>query len=351
MRIAQVAPLIESVPPKMYGGTERIVSYLTEELVRLGHQVTLFASGDSVTSATLVSAAEESLRLKGDLPDFVPWSCIQLDQVRRNAREFDVIHSHIDHLPYPLFNCLKMPVLSTMHGRLDLKHIGPIYECFKNIPLVSISNSQRSPIPDANWVDTVYHGMPLDLLGLQPQRGDYFAFIGRISPEKGVDRAVAVARECGIPLKIAAKVDENSFDYYETVIKPLFKDPLVEYIGEISEHEKQELLGNALALLFLIDWPEPFGLAMIEAMACGTPVIACRSGSVPEVVDDGITGFIVDDPGQVPALLEHIEAFDRTRCRCRFEERFSVERMAQDYLAVYKTLQYQQSGLRMIQAV
>ena len=339
MKIAQIAPLMESVPPRFYGGTERIVSYLTEELVRLGHDVTLFASGDSVTSARLVSCATTALRLDQNVRDPIPYYMLMLDRVRECADEFDVLHFHIDQFHFPLFRPLAGRTLTTLHGRQDLPDLRPLYFGFNEMPLVSISDAQRAPIPNANLVATVYHGLPLDLHRptFNP-RGGYLAFLGRISPEKGVDRAIKVAQTVGIPLRIAAKVDRADEAYFREQIAPLLGGPGVQFIGEINEQEKVDFLGQALALMFLIDWPEPFGLSMIEAMACGTPVLAMRRGSVEEVVEDGLTGHIVDSIEEAIVTLPRVMALDRRAVRGRFEERFTATRMANDYLRVYNSL-------------
>ncbi len=339
MKIAQIAPLIESVPPRLYGGTERVVSYLTETLVRLGHEVTLFASGDSVTSAQLVSCATTALRLDPNVRDPIPYYMLMLDRVRECADDFSILHFHIDQFHFPLFRPLAGHTVTTLHGRQDLPDLRPLYFGFNEMPLVSISDGQRAPIPNANFVATVYHGLPLDLH--QPTfnpRGGYLAFLGRISPEKGVDRAIKVARTLGIPLKIAAKVDRVDEAYFREQIAPLLKAPGVEFIGEINEQEKTDFLGQALALIFLIDWPEPFGLSMIEAMACSTPVLALRRGSVKEVIEDGLTGHIVDSIEEANVTLPRVMALDRRAVRRRFEERFTATRMANDYLRVYNSL-------------
>jgi glycosyltransferase involved in cell wall biosynthesis len=339
MRIAQIAPLIESVPPRFYGGTERVVSYLTEELVRLGHDVTLFASGDSVTSARLVSCATTALRLDPKVRDPFPYYMLMLDRVRECADDFDILHFHIDYFHFPLFRPLARRTVTTLHGRQDLPDLQPLYLGFSEMPLVSISNGQRGPIQNANFVATVYHGVPLDLYRptFNPRDG-YLAFLGRISPEKGVDRAIEVAQALGVPLKIAAKVDRVDEDYFREQIAPLFKGPGVEFIGEIDERQKTDFLGQALALMFLIDWPEPFGLAMIEAMACGTPVLALRRGSVEEVVEDGLTGHIVDSIEQAIVSAPRVMTLDRRAVRRRFEERFTAARMANDYVQVYNSV-------------
>jgi len=335
MRIAQVAPLYESCPPQLYGGTERVVSYLTEELVRQGHQVTLFASGDSQTTAMLQAPCERALRLDPQCTDPLAYHFISLYRMLRAADAFDLIHFHTDYLHFPLFARHWDKTLTTLHGRLDLPHLLPILREFAMMPLVSISNAQRAPVPWANWYGTVYHGLSSNLYDAGCGDGGYLAFIGRICPEKRPDWAIEVARRVGMPLTIAAKVDKVDRTYYKTKIKPLLKDPLVEFIGEIGDSEKGAFLGDAAALLFPVDWPEPFGLALIEAMANGTPVIAFRRGSVPEVIDDGITGLIVGSIDEAVAAVPRARALDRLAIRRRFEERFSVERMAHDYLALY----------------
>src|SRR5437660_3207617 len=335
MRIAQVSPLYESCPPQLYGGTERVVSYLTEELVRQGHEVTLFASGDSQTTATLRASCDRALRLDPRCKDPLPHHLVMLNRVARSAEEFDIIHFHVDFLHFPLFARLWGKTLTTTHGRLDLPDLPPLFREFPMMPLVSISDAQREPVAWASWQGTVHHGLPADLY--LPGRGDggYLAFIGRISPEKGVERAIKIARRAGIPLKIAAKVDKADLDYYNDKIKRLLKGPGVEFIGEIGDRDKGQFLGRAMALLFPIDWPEPFGLVMIEAMANGTPIIAFRRGAVPEVIDEDVTGFIVDSVDGALAALPLALALDRKRIRSRFEERFSGERMSRDYVALY----------------
>src|ERR1700688_2175187 len=294
MKIAQVAPLIESVPPRLYGGTERIVSYLTEELVALGHDVTLFASGDSITRAQLVPCCTRALRLDPALHDTIPHFMLMIDKVRERAEEFDVLHFHIDLFHFPLFRALAARTLTTLHGRQDLGDLKPFYSRFGEMPLISISNDQRKPLPHANFVATIQHGIPAGLHRPSFEQGGYVAFLGRISPEKRPDRAIRIARAAGIPLKIAAKVDKVDEDYFRTEILPLIEGPDVEFIGEINEHEKTKFLGEAAALLFPVDWPEPFGLVMIEAMACGTPVLAFRGGAVPEIIDNGVNGVVVE---------------------------------------------------------
>jgi len=340
VKIAQIAPLIESVPPRTYGGTERIVSYLTEELVQLGHEVSLFASGDSVTSARLVPCATTALRLNPHVRDPIPYYMLMLDRVREWANDFDILHFHIDQFHFPLFRPRAGSTLTTLHGRQDLPDLRPLYFGFSEMPLVSISDAQRAPIQNANFAATVYHGLPIDLHWptFNP-RGGYLAFLGRISPEKGIDRAVKVARALGIPFKIAAKVDRVDEVYFREQIAPLLEEPGVEFIGEINEQEKTEFLGQALALMFLIDWPEPFGLSMIEAMACGTPVLAFRRGSVEEVIEHGVTGYVIDSVEDAILTLPRVIALDRRAVRRQFEARFTSARMAKDYVRVYKFLQ------------
>lgn len=336
MRIAQVAPLYESVPPKLYGGTERVVSYLTEELVAQGHDVTLFASGDSRTSARLISPCPRALRLDKSVKDQLAHHLVMLEDVFRRTDEFDVMHFHVDYLHYPLSRRARQPQLTTLHGRLDLADLLPLYSEFAEMPLVSISDAQREPLPDARWLGTVHHGLPLDLHAPREAPGRYLAFLGRISPEKRVDRAIEIARQVGMPLRIAAKVDRADRAYFTREIRPLLDASFVEYLGEIGEAEKTEFLGNAYALLFPIDWREPFGLVMIEALACGTPVIAWRHGSVSEVLEDGVTGFLVEELEDAVAAVSRVASLSRRRCRSVFEERFSARRMAQDYLAIYQ---------------
>jgi len=337
MRIAQIAPLTEAVPPRLYGGTERVIHWLTEELVALGHDVTLFASGDSHTSAKLEAGWPRALRLDGAVRDANALHLAMLENVRRRASEFDFLHFHLDYYPFSLFSRQSTPFLTTLHGRLDLPELQPIFHAC-TAPVVSISNSQRRPLLQARWVRTIYHGLPAELITPKPVRPSYLAFLGRIAPEKAVDRAIHIARKCGIPLKIAAKVDRVDAEYYEQRIRPLIEPPHVEYIGEISDNEKSDFLSGAHALLATIDWPEPFGLVMIEAMACGTPVIAFNRGSVPEVVDDGISGFIVEDELGAIGAVQRLAEIERTGVRRRFDERFTARRMAQDYLALYRSL-------------
>jgi glycosyltransferase involved in cell wall biosynthesis len=338
MRIAQVAPLYESVPPKYYGGTERVVSYLTEELVRQGHEVTLFASGDSETKARLVAACPRSLRLDKRYQDQMAHHYAMLENVFRRAAEFDMIHFHVDYLHFPLSRREAITQVTTLHGRLDLPDLVPLYQEFREMPVISISNGQREPLPWLNWQATVYHGVPADIYQFRPKAGSYLAFLGRISPEKRVDRAIEIAKQAGMPLKIAAKIDRVDKDYFESEIVPLLRTSLVEFVGEISDGEKDEFLGNAYALLFPIDWPEPFGLVMIEAMACGTPVIAYRSGAVPEVMDQGHTGFIVRGLEDAVEGVRHVAQLSRQRCREVFERRFTASRMAHDYVQQFERL-------------
>jgi glycosyltransferase involved in cell wall biosynthesis len=339
MKIAQVAPLMESVPPRLYGGTERIVSYLTEELVRLGHEVTLFASGDSMTASNLIPCVPQALRLDANVRDPIPYYMLMLDRVRRHADEFDIIHFHIDQFQFPLFRHMAGRTVTTLHGRQDLPDLKPLYVGFSDMPLVSISYAQRWPVPNANFVATVQHGLPLNLHApIFNPRGGYVAFLGRVSAEKRPDRAIQIAQAIGVPLKIAAKVDKVDEPYFREVIAPLLNGPGVEFIGEINEQQKTAFLGEALALIFPIDWPEPFGLSMIEAMSCGTPVLAFRCGSVPEVVDEGLTGVIVDNIDEAISALPRVLTLDRRAIRRRFEERFSSTRMAKDYLNVYRLL-------------
>ena len=338
MRIAQIAPPFQSVPPPGYGGTERVVSLLTEELVRRGHEVTLFASGDSVTSARLVAACRRSLRLDKHCVDQMAHHLVMLEHVFQRAAEFDVVHFHVDYLHFPLSRRQRFPHVTTLHGRLDIPDLVPLYQEFRDMPVVSISDAQRSPLRWANWQATVYHGLPEDRYRFRPEPGGYFAFLGRISPEKRVDRAIEIAKRVGVPLKIAAKVDRVDQDYFEAVVEPLLRDRLIEYLGEIGDGEKDEFLGNAAALLFPIDWPEPFGLVMIEAIACGTPVIAYRQGSVDEVMEQGRTGFIVQSLVDAVEAGRKVMELSRAHCREVFEQRFTARRMAADYLRVYEGL-------------
>lgn len=344
MKIAQIAPLMESVPPRLYGGSERIVSYVTDELVRQGHDVTLFASGDSVSSANLVRCVPIALRLDANVKDPIPYYMLMLDRVREMADEFDILHFHIDQFHFPLFRPIAQRTVTTLHGRQDLHDLKPLYVGFSDMPLVSISNSQRKPIANANFAATVYHGLPAQTLkpNYKPS-GDYVAFLGRISPEKRPDRAIRIAQALGLRIKIAAKIDKVDEAYFREHIASLFNLPGVEYIGEIDERSKSEFLGEASALLFPIDWPEPFGLSMIEAMACGTPVLAFRCGSVPEIIDPGVTGLIVDSMDEAIRVMPQVLALDRRAVRQKFEQRFSASRMAKDYVQVYRSLIKQQA--------
>ncbi len=338
MHIAQVAPLTEAVPPKLYGGTERVVSWLTDELTALGHEVTLFASGDSVTTARLEAVWPRALRLDGSVRDPNALHMLMLERVYRRAADFDFLHCHLDYYPFSLFSRQATPFVTTLHGRLDLPEHQPVFDTFCDVPVVSISNSQRRPLPQANWVRTVHHGLPERLLTPKPVKPSYFAFLGRIAPEKGIDRAIRIAQHCGVPLKIAAKVDRVDREYFDEQIAPLIKAPLIEYIGEITDREKSEFLSGAIALLVPIDWPEPFGLVMIEAMACGTPVVAYNRGSVPEIIDEGLTGFIVEDENGAIGAVDRLGQLSREKIRKQFEKRFTARRMAQDYLSVYRSL-------------
>jgi glycosyltransferase involved in cell wall biosynthesis len=336
MRIAQVAPLYESVPPLRYGGTERVVSWLTEELVNDGHDVTLFASGDSKTMSRLIPCSPRSLRTDPDCRDYLAHHIALIERVAQAAARFDIIHFHIDYLHFPFSRYEKLCQITTLHGRLDLADLVPLYREFPEMPVVSISRAQRKPLPWINWVGNVHHGLPANSLRLDSGSGGYLAFIGRISPEKRPDRAIEIAKRTGFPLKIAAKVDRVDTEYFERDIKPLLSDPLVEFIGEITDLEKQEFMGNALACLMPIDWPEPFGINMIEAMACGTPTIAFRHGSVPEIITDGLNGFIVDSVEEAVDAVSRIHLLSRADCRQVFEERFTSARMAADYLRIYE---------------
>jgi len=338
MHIAQIAPLTEAIPPKLYGGTERVVSWLTEELIALGHQVTLFASGDSVTSARLEAGWPRALRLDGGVRDPNALHMVMLERVYQRAAEFDFLHFHLDYYPFSLFSRQSTPFVTTLHGRLDLPEHQPVFDTFSSVPVVAISNSQRRPLPQANWIRTVHHGLPSQLLVPKPIKPSYFAFLGRIAPEKGIDRAIRIAQHCGVPLKVAAKVDKADQDYFHERIRPMIKSGNVEYIGEINDNDKSEFLSGAIALLVPIDWPEPFGLVMIEAMACGTPVIAYNRGSVPEIIDEGVTGFIVEDESGAIGAVDRLGHLSREKIRRRFEERFTARRMAQDYLSIYRSL-------------
>jgi glycosyltransferase involved in cell wall biosynthesis len=336
VRIAQIAPLYERVPPQLYGGTERVVSYLTEELVRLGHEVTLFASGDSITQARLVAPRRRALRLDPSCQDTLAPHIQMLSQVYRRAQEFDIIHCHTDYLTLPFTRFTSTPTLLTLHGRLDIPELAPLYREYADVPLVSISDNQRLALPEAHWVATVYHGLPPDLYAFQSRPSPFLLFLGRISPEKQPDSAIRVARRAGVPLKIAAKVDKVDREYFETTVRPLLDHPLVELIGEVDEEQKRALLGEARALLFPIDWPEPFGLVMIEALACGTPVIARPRGSVPEVLRDGKTGLLCETEDEMVQAIRRVVTLNRGVCRREFEERFTSHVMAQRYLEIYQ---------------
>jgi glycosyltransferase involved in cell wall biosynthesis len=341
MRIAQVAPLTEAVPPKLYGGTERVVHWLTEELVALGHDVTLFASGDSQTSAKLDATWPRALRLDGAVRDPNALHIVMLERVRQKCdnEEFDLLHFHLDYYPFSLFSRQPTPFVTTLHGRLDLPEHQPVFTTFSSVPVISISDSQRRPVPQANWISTIHHGLPEKLLTPQPCKTEYLAVLGRVTPEKGLDRAITIAARCGIPIKIAAKVDRADLDYYNEIIRPMIDGyPLAEYIGEITDAEKPEFLSGAVGLLLPLDWPEPFGIVMIEAMACGAPVIAYDRGSVREIIEDGVTGFIVDDEAGAVAAVEGLSTLSRPTIRKRFEARFTARRMALDYVAAYRGL-------------
>ena len=324
MKIAQVSPLFESVPPQMYGGTERIVSYLTEELVKQGHEVTLFASGDSLTAARLVAPCQRALRLDPDCVDMMAAHILELEMLWKQMEQYDFVHYHIDFLHFPFSRRQHKPQFTTLHGRLDIPDLVPLYREFTDMPLVSISHAQRRPLTWVNWIGTVHHGLPVDRYALHEREGKYLAFLGRISPEKRLDRAIEIAKAAGLPLRVAAKIEKA--------------DPLVDFIGEISDLEKDAFLGNALALLFPIDWAEPFGLVMIEAMACGTPVIAYKKGSVPEVIDHGLTGYIVQSQPEAIEAVSQLHRIDRRQCRTMFEQRFSATRMVSDYLLLYEQM-------------
>jgi len=344
MKIAQVAPLVESVPPALYGGTERVVSYLTEELVALGHDVTLFASGDSITEAELVPVCPAALRLSSEPIDPLMSHAYQLELVAGRAHEFDVIHFHTDWMQMPMFSRLGTPFLTTLHGRLDIPGIGRLLQDVANAPVVSISNDQRHPIPSAQWLGTVYHGLPVNMLQPRVQPGQYLAFLGRICAEKGPDLAIQFARKAGLPIRLAAKVDKADQEYFDAVIRPMLNEPGVEFIGEINEDQKASFLGDAIALLFPIDWPEPFGMVMIEAMACATPVIAMRRGSVPEIIRDGIGGCVVDSKQEFLAATGRINECSRIGVRREFEGRFTSSQMARDYVQLYEALVHRHSA-------
>ena len=338
MRIAQVSPLYESVPPRLYGGTERIVSWLTEELLRQGHDVTLFASGDSLTNARLVSVCPQALRLDPQCVDPLAHHVHLIEQVLQQKDDFDVIHFHIDYLHFSMSRREELPQLTTLHGRLDIPDLVPLYREFSEMPVVSISDAQRAPLPWINWQGTVHHGMPEERFVASPEPGKYLAFLGRVSPEKGVDQAIEIALRAGVPLKIAAKIDRSDQDYFEEHVKPAFKNELIEFVGEIGDLEKNDFLGNAAALLFPINWCEPFGIVLIEAMSCGLPVIAYPLGSVPEIIENGVSGFLVQNVDEAVQAITRLSTIDRRKCRKAFERRFSDKRMAHDYLRIYERI-------------
>ncbi|QPD02531.1 MAG: Glycosyl transferase [Candidatus Nitrospira kreftii] len=351
MRIAQVAPLWESVPPKLYGGTERIVSYITEELVALGHDVTLFASGDSETAARLEAICPQALRLNTGLFNRdAPLMMLQ-ERGLGSATDFDIIHSHLDFNGFPLARRNPVPVVTTLHGRLDLPELEPVYREFSEMPLVSISDSQRRPLPWASWAGTVYHGLPRNLYTFHPQSQGYLAFVGRTAPEKRPDHAIEIAKRAGLPLRIAAKVDRADRTYFEAEIEPLLDHPLIEFVGEISDGEKDEFIGNAMAVVCPYDWPEPFGLVLIEAFACGTPVLAYRRGSIPEIVDHGVTGFICETVDEMVDAVGQVSLIDRKQCRATFDERFTADRMARDYVALYERLLLEDGAVQAAQSM
>jgi glycosyltransferase involved in cell wall biosynthesis len=351
MRIAQVAPLWESVPPKLYGGTERIVSYITEELVALGHDVTLFASGDSETAARLEAICPQALRLNTGLFNRdAPLMMLQ-ERGLGSATDFDIIHSHLDFNGFPLARRNPVPVVTTLHGRLDLPELEPVYREFSEMPLVSISDSQRRPLPWASWAGTVYHGLPRNLYTFHPQSQGYLAFVGRTAPEKRPDHAIEIAKRAGLPLRIAAKVDRADRTYFEAEIEPLLDHPLIEFVGEISDGEKDEFIGNAMAVVCPYDWPEPFGLVLIEAFACGTPVLAYRRGSIPEIVDHGVTGFICETVDEMVDAVGQVSLIDRKQCRATFDERFTSDRMARDYVALYERLLLEDGAVQAAQSM
>ena len=337
---------MEAVPPQLYGGTERIVAYICDELSALGHDVTLFASGDSKTRAKLAPVWPKALRLDGAVRDYLAPHILMLEMLSRRIEEFDMVHLHVDYMGFPLLRRLDAPCVTTLHGRLDLPELRPLFEAFNDMPVVSISDAQRAPLPQAHYVATVHHGLPERLLLPGFGAGGYLAFLGRISPEKAPDAAIRIAAKAGMKLRIAAKVDKVDQDYFAEHIEPLLAQPHVEFLGEISEGDKSEFLGNAAGLLFPIAWREPFGLVMIEAMACGTPVIAFRDGSVPEVIDEGVTGYVVDSEDQAAAAARQLHSLDRSRIRRTFEERFTGRRMAEDYLKVYRRLIARQRPLQ-----
>ncbi len=336
MKIAQVAPLWESVPPVLYGGTERVVSFITEELVRQGHEVTLFASGDSTTNARLIPMCGEALRPSKVVMNYEAPLTAMIEKVFGSAAEFDLIHSHLEFIPFPLARRCRTPVLTTLHARLDQPELIPVFRKFADLPLVSVSDAQRDPIPWANWQATIHPGVPTSLYAPRDNHGQYLLFLGRVAPEKGLERAIELARRVEMPIRIGAKIDTQHLEYYKSVIEPLLEHPLVEFVGEVTDIEKDDLLGEAYALLAPYAWPEPFGLALIEALACGTPVIGSRCGAIPEIVDHGVTGFLCDTLEEMTHSVKHVSLLERTRCRQAFDQRFTSERMAQEYLTVYR---------------
>ena len=338
MRIAQVAPLWESVPPKLYGGTERIVSYITEELVAQGHDVTLFASGDSETAARLEAICPQALRLNTGIFNRDAPLIMQQERALGVTGNFDIVHSHLDFLGFPVARRNAVPMVTTLHGRLDLPELEPVFREFSEMPLVSISDAQRRPLPWANWAGTIHHGLPRNLYSFHSKAGGYLAFLGRISPEKRPDQAIEIAKRTGLPLRIAAKVDPADRTYFEAAVEPLLNHPLIEFVGEISDAEKNDFVGNAMALVCPYDWPEPFGLVLIEALACGTPVLAYRRGSIPEIIDHGVTGFVCETLDEMVEAVGQVSLIDRRRCRAGFDERFTADRMARDYVALYERI-------------
>ena len=338
MKIAQVAPLWESVPPVLYGGTERVVSFITEELVRQCHEVTLFASGDSTTKARLIPMCPEALRMSKVITNVDAPFVAMLERVFNAGQEFDIIHSHLEFLPFPLARRSSTPVLTTLHARLDLPELVPVFKTFSDMPVVSISQAQRQPLPFLNWQATVHHGLPNDLYSFHPKPGKYLVFLGRVAPEKGLDQAIEIAKRVDMPLRIGAKIDPTNFEYYRAVIEPLLDHPLIEYVGEITDLEKDDFLGDAYAQVCPYDWPEPFGLVFTESLACGTPVIAYRRGSLPEIIDHGVTGFLCETLEEMVQSVRHVSVLDRDRCRQAFDTRFTTQRMVQDYLRVYEQM-------------
>jgi glycosyltransferase involved in cell wall biosynthesis len=351
MKIAQIAPIWESVPPKLYGGTERIVSYLTEELVRMGHEITLFASGDSRTAAQLEAVCPQALRLSTGIFNRDASMIMLQERSLGSSGEFDIIHSHLDFLGFPLARRNSRPVVTTLHGRLDLPELEPVFREYAEMPLVSISDAQRRPISWANWRSTIHHGLPRDLYSFHAESEGYLAFLGRISPEKRPDHAIQLAKHVGLPLRIAAKVDPADRDYYRSEIEPMLDHPLIEFVGEISDQEKNEFVGKALALVCPYDWPEPFGLVLIEALACGTPVLAYRRGSIPEIIEDGVTGFVCESLHEMIETVGRLTTIDRRRCRAAFEKHFTAERMAHDYVALYQQLLDEDSALGELETI